>query len=723
MATNQHYKNFATAINGFTTPVSAFEKPWDTLIPKLASSNKSSTISIIPGLIPGYPYSTSNVAKLGAVPVKTIHEFRSGKHYVAVNELEKSVFVEYHTSNPKANGGVIAILYNYQKRDIAGSLVMLHKSTGEPERVLKLGASKGEDKVLAKCAILMAVIAGEYLAGRSSELISAAEGAPEDWFVKHTLLADILLSHEVEDEKTDVTVQQAMALFCNNMYNSLTSVAGFVPKTGNFGCIEGPSGYIDNMLSLEVIDDISRNLVSLESFVADAWKTLNLLKEPVLVPYAKDADEAARMVANAAGNTLPALRQEVKLSIHELTEEEKRMVPVMGENYVVDAALANIAREIAADWHRPNLDLAPNIILEGDAGSGKTAGSRFLADVWGVPYTKVTMNPMYESADLIGAFYPYLPESDGWKATDEEVVLIDRIRKALGDEEKPTNMAAYLREALSEASVREMIRENYHIPSDAEIEFDAEEAWVTMGNKKEDMPDASEVAMQAHELFEDKAFHLINMACILEQKEKSGSVKYKFIESEVLKAFRNGWVLEVQEAASVLRPGVLTQLNSLLESRGRIELPNGKQVYRHPDTIVIFTTNAGYAGNVDVNESLRDRCTVGLKMDLPTAEVMASRAMAQTGFKDHNVVLNAALTIEAIAAEAKAKNIRGSFGMRSLLAWCCSLQRGDFSEATFLNRVIYKMTTRDEDVQLLLQTYRANCAFASDVRNKREARV
>ena len=80
MATNQHYKNFATAINGFTTPVSAFEEPWNALIPKLASSNKSSTISIIPGLIPGYPYSTSNVAKLGAVPVKTIHKFRSGMH-------------------------------------------------------------------------------------------------------------------------------------------------------------------------------------------------------------------------------------------------------------------------------------------------------------------------------------------------------------------------------------------------------------------------------------------------------------------------------------------------------------------------------------------------------------------------------------------------------------------------------------------------------------------
>ena len=399
------------------------------------------------------------------------------------------------------------------------------------------------------------------------------------------------------------------------------------------------------------------------------------------------------------------------------------MVPVMGDNYVVDAALANIAREIAADWHRPNLDLAPNIILEGDAGSGKTAGSRFLADVWGIPYTKVTMNPMYESADLIGAFYPYLPESDGWDATDDEIVLIDQIRKQFGDEKPTSNMAAYLREALSMESVRNLIREHYNIPDDSEVQYLTESAWVKMGKKKEDLPDVPEVAMEAHRLFEDKAYHLINMACILEQKEATGSVKYKFIESEILKAFRNGWLLEVQEAASVLRPGVLTQLNSLLESKGRIELPNGKMVYRHPDTIVVFTTNAGYACNADVNESLRDRCTVGLKMDLPSAEVMAERAIAQTGFNNYSVVLEAAKAIEAIAAEAKAKNIRGSFGMRSLLAWCCSLQRGDYSEATFLNRVIYKMTTRDDDVQLLLQTYRANCSFASNVKKGKEKRV
>lgn len=727
MAKNAHYKDFAVSLCGFNQKVEFYEAPWNTVLPALAANSEPGsdmrTISIRPGLIPGFPYGEMETsARVSNNVIKALHALRNGKHYVAFNEAEKTVFIEYHTTNPKAEGGVIAIIYNYEKRDIAGSLVMLHKTTGEPLKALPVGASKGTDKVLAKAAITMAVLTGEYLAGLDSST-SASSGAPAGWYVKENILLDFLMEHDTASEETDAATQQATALLSQAMFFAISNTKGFIPAIGNFGEIEDDSGNISKVLSLETIDSLSSNLVSFESAVDGKWSKLGLLKEPVLVPYASNNTEAARAAAASAGNSLSQLRESVKLAIHELTEDEKRMVPVMGDNYVVDAALANIAREIAADWHRPNLELAPNIILEGDAGSGKTAGSRFLADVWGIPYTKVTMNPMYESADLIGAFYPYLPESDSWDATDDEIVLIDQIRKQFGDEKPASNMAAYLREALSMESVRNLIREHYNIPDDSEVQYLTESAWVKMGKKKEDLPDVPEVAMEAHRLFEDKAYHLINMACILEQKEATGSVKYKFIESEILKAFRNGWLLEVQEAASVLRPGVLTQLNSLLESKGRIELPNGKMVYRHPDTIVVFTTNAGYAGNADVNESLRDRCTVGLKMDLPSAEVMAERAIAQTGFNNYSVVFEAAKAIEAIAAEAKAKNIRGSFGMRSLLAWCCSLQRGDYSEATFLNRVIYKMTTRDDDVQLLLQTYRANCSFASNVKKGKEKRV
>ena len=102
---------------------------------------------------------------------------------------------------------------------------------------------------------------------------------------------------------------------------------------------------------------------------------------------------------------------------------------------------------------------------------------------------------------------------------------------------------------------------------------------------------------------------------IMSDEAEKGSVSYQFIISELLKAFQNGWLVEIQEAASVLRPGVLTELNSLLEPNGSIELPNGSRIYRHPDTIVVITTNRGYAGNVELNESLRDRCVMGIKMD------------------------------------------------------------------------------------------------------------
>ena len=52
------------------------------------------------------------------------------------------------------------------------------------------------------------------------------------------------------------------------------------------------------------------------------------------------------------------------------------------------------------------MTLPPNIILEGDSGSGKTGAIRFLRYVWGLPRTKMTTSPTFESANLIGGLYP-----------------------------------------------------------------------------------------------------------------------------------------------------------------------------------------------------------------------------------------------------------------------------------------------------------------------------
>ena len=112
---------------------------------------------------------------------------------------------------------------------------------------------------------------------------------------------------------------------------------------------------------------------------------------------------------------------------------------------------------------------------------------------------------------------------------------------------------------------------------------------------------------------------------------------------------------------------------------------------------------------------------MGIKMDTPSAEEMAARAMARTGLKSKTVALAAAKTMKAIEEEAKSKCIRGSYGMRSLLGWMTDLARDDFSEDAFMRRVVYKMTT--DDVETLRACYRANCRFASKVKMGKTTRI
>ena len=52
-----------------------------------------------------------------------------------------------------------------------------------------------------------------------------------------------------------------------------------------------------------------------------------------------------------------------------------------------------------------------------------------------------------------------------------------------------------------------------------------------------------------------------------------------------------------------------------------LNLPTGI-IRRHPDCIIVITTNRNYQGNRPLNESLRDRMQHAEKMDLPALEVM-----------------------------------------------------------------------------------------------------
>ncbi|MCM0761173.1 MULTISPECIES: AAA family ATPase [Sporomusa] len=288
------------------------------------------------------------------------------------------------------------------------------------------------------------------------------------------------------------------------------------------------------------------------------------------------------------------------LSPHrQLTEAEKTLVWKKPPSHIESEAERRICAEVKRNWQRGEMRIT-NILLEGDAGSGKTQLAKALSADFGLPYTKITCFADMDKSDVLGSILPVLSE-DG---------------------------------------------------------HDAKE------------------------------------------------VRYQFYPSEIVRAYENGWLLEIQEPTVIRDAAVLMALNSALEPDGSINLPT-RIVHRHPDFIVVITTNRGYNGWRPLNEALRDRVQHSEKMDLPPKAVMMERAAAKTGYGDEAVLSLLADTIITLDATAKANAIKGVAGMRSYLFWADAAANGAALRASMYHKVIYKITTEPEEITILEQALTA----------------
>lgn len=120
----------------------------------------------------------------------------------------------------------------------------------------------------------------------------------------------------------------------------------------------------------------------------------------------------------------------------------------------------------------------------------------------------------------------------------------------------------------------------------------------------------------------------------------------------------------------ISKQGVLVGLNSLLDNCKAIKLITGEVIERHPDTVIVMTTNTDYNGCREMNQSIISRMNLIFDMDTPDAKVMTERVMGITGCKEKTMVKKMAETIEKIAKQCKNDMIGdGSCGMRELISW------------------------------------------------------
>ena len=311
------------------------------------------------------------------------------------------------------------------------------------------------------------------------------------------------------------------------------------------------------------------------------------------------------------------------LAERKFTAEETAQIPSIPGWYVIPQEVVKICRHAQATT--ASSQPMRNFMMRGPAGTGKTEGAKAIAAGLGLPYVHLTCSANTEIYDLLGQMLPDVDSAESHSAVPAELPTFDDIRfdpasayeKLTGTyEEEITEEAVYskLLEVIREKTVSELTPEN-------------------------------ENAKDSHQ-------------------------RFKYVDTPLVQAMRNGWVVELQEPTVISNPGVLVGLNSLLDRCAAITLPTGEKIQRHPDTVVVVTTNNDYAGCKNMNQSVISRMNLVIDMEEPDVETLTRRVMNITGCTDNSIVRKMSEAMKEISERCRETMITdGCCGVRELISW------------------------------------------------------
>ena len=307
------------------------------------------------------------------------------------------------------------------------------------------------------------------------------------------------------------------------------------------------------------------------------------------------------------------------LSMRTLTDREKAMVPTLPDWYIIPKEVVRVCEhaKITTTSSQP----MRNFLFRGDAGTGKTMGAQAIAAGLNLPYTLMTCSANTEITDLVGQF---IPDTNGFQGEQQYEGELPKISDII----------------MHPPSVYKMLTGVY----------DEE--------KTED----------------DVLQKLIEIAVgNLVEKEETPGQRIRYVDTPLVEAIRYGYVCELQEPSCIANPGVLVGLNSLLDNCQVITLPTGERVKRHPDTVIVVTTNSDYSGCRDMNQSVISRMDLIYDMEAPDLNTMVKRVMNVTGFTDEQEATKMAIVVRDIAERCRQTMITdGSCGMREFKSWVLS---------------------------------------------------
>lgn len=361
-----------------------------------------------------------------------------------------------------------------------------------------------------------------------------------------------------------------------------------------------------------------------------------------------------------------------------LNPQEQMLVPKIPEWYIIPQEVVDICKHAQATTGK-SMQMR-NFLLRGPAGTGKTMGAKAIAAGLHLPYMKYTCSAGTEIFDFIGMIFP---DSDSASTGDAQLDQEREILKSMG--------------GINYANVSKLM----NLPDLDDMDYDPAGVYLALtGTEKIDA-----TSQECMGIVLEKVTEKVRALSKRDEASQSSGQTYTYVETDFIKALKNGYVIEIQEPSTIVQPGVLVGLNSLLEQSGSITLPTGEVIERHSDAVVVVTTNISYEGCRGMNQSVLDRMSLVRDVELPTPEVMVQRAMSVTGETDEYQVSQMVQVVNNIAEYCRKNSITdGSYGMRSLIDWIVSTQITGDPYQSALYTIISKATADELDRESLIST-------------------
>lgn len=214
-----------------------------------------------------------------------------------------------------------------------------------------------------------------------------------------------------------------------------------------------------------------------------------------------------------------------KYELHErtLSPAERQLVPVLPEWYIIPEEVVDICKHAQVTTGKPMQ--MRNFLLRGPAGTGKTMGAKAVAAGLGLPYMKYTCSAGTEIFDFIGQIFP---DSETGSTGNAQLDLEREQLKAMG--------------GINYANVSKLMK----LPDLDDMDYDPSGVYHALTG----VENTAATSQDCMGIVLDMVTEKVRALSKTDPEHKSSGQSFSYVETDFLKALKNGYVVEIQERAT-----------------------------------------------------------------------------------------------------------------------------------------------------------------------------